>query len=266
MPFKVTPKKHSALVVSQISESPQTLDKSGLWRDPAWQAIGVVVAVVIALLSALVGWKRSRRKNLSYSVISVVKILNLEESVKARVQITYESMPIQNLYLMVIRFTNSGNTPIPPTDYFRPLSITLDKKSEILSTEVIRESPKKLGVVVSHTSHKVDISSVLLNQKDYFELKILATNLNDISVDGRVAGIRAISKKESQSSSNIWLPATVAIALTTAITTFMVLLTKFPTVGDILKVGAFIIAMVSSILMVSVQISEMLKDFLKRRN
>ena len=63
--------------------------------------------------------------------------------------------------------------------------------------EVLDQSPKNLGIVPSHTSQNVEIPKILLNQKDCFNLKVLVTNFKSLSIDGRIAGVKAIQERDS---------------------------------------------------------------------
>jgi len=191
---------HSSFI-AQVSASPSSINavssKPDFWRDPAWQSVGVIVAVVLALLTILVGWRQAQKKSLSYSIASKINVLDIEDSIKSKVQVTFESKPVQDLYLIVIKFINSGNIPIHPSDYYQPITITFDGLAEILSVEVLDQSPKNLGVVPSHTSQNVEIPKILLNQKDCFDLKVLVTNFQNLSIDGRIAGVKAIQERDS---------------------------------------------------------------------
>jgi hypothetical protein len=138
---------HSSLI-AQVSASPSpgnaVSSKPDFWRDPAWQSVGVIVAVALTLLTILIGWRQTQKKSLSYSVTSKVNVLDIEDSIKSKVQVTFESKPVQDLYLIVIKFINSGNTPIHPSDYYQPITITFNGSAEILSVEVLDQSPKRV--------------------------------------------------------------------------------------------------------------------------
>ena len=165
-------------------------------RDPAWQSVGVIVAVFLTLLTVFIGWQQTQRKSFSYSVTSKVNILDIEDDIRNKVQITFESKPIQDLYLIIIKFANSGNTPIKPDDYYRPVTISFGKGAEILSVEVMEQFPVNLGIVTSHTAQFLEVPKILLNQRDTFDLKILVTSFKNVTVDGRIAGIKSIEERD----------------------------------------------------------------------
>jgi hypothetical protein len=195
------PRTKRSSLIAQISTSTSSnnamSNKQDFWRDPAWQSAGVIVAVILFFLTILAGWKQNQKKSLSYSVISKISVLDIEDSIKSKVQVTFESKPVQDLYLVVIKFINSGNTPIHPNDYYQPITIAFDGTAEILSVEILDQSPKNLGVITSHTSQSVEIPKILLNQKDCFNLKVLVTNFQHLSVDGRIAGVKTIQERDN---------------------------------------------------------------------
>ncbi|MBD2533268.1 hypothetical protein H6G97_28330 [Nostoc flagelliforme FACHB-838] len=186
------------------------------WRDPAWQSIGVIVAILLTLLTIFIGWKQAQKKSFSYSISSKVNVLDIEDSIKSKIQVTFDSKPVKDLYLIIIKFVNSGNTPIQSNDYYQPVTIVFNRSAEILSVEILEQSPNNLGVVPVYTSQNIEIPKILLNQKDCFDLKVLVTNFQDLSVNGRIAGVKEIQEKDS---SNLEAYNKVVIALTAIVIT-----------------------------------------------
>lgn len=91
-----------------------------------------------------------------------------------------------------LKFINSGNVPITSNDYERQVSILLDGKSKILSAVVIEMEPNNLDPEVIIDDNRIKIKEILLNPKDTITLKILVSDLDTFSIDGRIIGIKAI--------------------------------------------------------------------------
>ena len=88
------PQTNQSSLIAQVSASPSSSNvasiKPDFWRDPAWQSVGVIVAVVLTLLTILIGWRQAQKKSLSYSVSSKINVLDIEDSIKSKVQVTFE--------------------------------------------------------------------------------------------------------------------------------------------------------------------------------
>ena len=217
-------------------------------------------------------------------MISKENILDVSDDIKGKVSITYESKPIRNLYLMILMFKNSGNVPILPNDYYRPLSISFGKTSEILSVEVVNQSPNNLDVVaVRQTKPKkqLEISSfhstaklndqevitlepILMNKNDFFRLKILVTGFQNLSVDTRISGIEKIIKEEKRNHAAYWtfqvLTMAASILLGYLLNLAYILIVSSQAFEDIFNVVAFIILTITILF----YLSEKLYDEIKR--
>ena len=225
--------------VPSVSPSPSIPGTTmiDILRDSAWWQAPTVFISIIALFLA---WRQYQRKSFSYSVISTVNILDISDDIKSKISVSFESKVIQNLYSVVIRFTNSGNTPILKNDYDHPVSISLGKMSEILSVEVLNQSPGDLGIKVDHsvqqhpnTSSSSSISQVsseeiiviepaLLNKRDSFDLKILATEFEYISVNARIVGVAKILKKVDVFDDKAKVELNVIVWIVTVFTTIII--------------------------------------------
>jgi hypothetical protein len=224
--------------LAQINSSPSNSGspKVDFWRDSAWQSVGVIVAILLTLLTTVINLIQSQRKSFSYKVISSENILDVATDIKEKVQIVFESKPIQDLFLVIIEFENSGNTLILPTDFHRLINISFGEEAEILSVEVQKQSPNDLGVEVkceskdrqtlakesnfsnsglhniSRIGDRIIVKPVLINVGDSFILKILVTSFSGIFIDGRIAGINQILEKDEYISRYMsalipWIPA-----------------------------------------------------------
>lgn len=166
---------------------------------------GLFIVVIIPLISIWIGWKQIQRKALSYEVISSSNILDIPSGFKDKLAIYYESKSIQQLYLIIIRITNTGNAPITISDYHKPISIGFGNKAEVLSFEILKQTPSNLGAVIkniqsSSAEYQVLVEPMLLNVNDSFTIKTLITRFKYINFDVRIAGVKSIKEMMSLSS------------------------------------------------------------------
>ena len=175
---------------------------SEILRDPIWQFIAVIIALMTIPVSIILYWKQRRRKALSYEIVSVTPLLSIKEEIKGKMRILFENKPVQQVYLILVKITNSGNLPISPSDYERAISLSFGEKGKILTAEVVETAPSSLQTSARIEGEKVVLDSNLLNQGDLVKLKILMSEFDgQISVDGCIAGVKDIresSKKFSQ--------------------------------------------------------------------
>lgn len=167
-------------------------------RDPWWQFIaGVAFAFVAIVVPILIYLKQRQRKALSYEILSRTPLLSIEEEVKGKLKILFNNNPAQDVHLVVVRIINSGNVQIVSDDYERPVSLDFGENTQIFTTEVSDANPKSLRPNVNIENTKVVLEPVLLNSRDSITLKMLVGQFDSqkqISVDGRIAGVKDIRK------------------------------------------------------------------------
>jgi len=161
-------------------------------RDPVWQFWGVLLALVSIVIPIIIYLLQRQKKALSYSLVSTTHLLTDHEEFEGKLQVLYEGQPAQNISLLILKFINSGNVPITSNDYERQVSILLGENSKILSAVVIEIEPKNLDAEVIIDDNRIRIKEILLNPKDAITLKILVSDLDTFSIDGRIIGIKAI--------------------------------------------------------------------------
>jgi hypothetical protein len=189
-----------------------------LLRDPIWQFLGFI----IGLLALVIGtWAslRGRAKKLTFEIISKTPLLNLNlDAADQRLKLSFRGKPLQNAEIALIKIINSGSTPIKPDDYEHPLRVMIGETSKILDAQVVQRSPNNLIVPLSSDeSTFLAIDPILLNSGDYFVIQAITTPQAEISVDGRIAGVKEIKTEVHKRKSRrvmttifIWV---VAIAI-----------------------------------------------------
>ena len=166
-----------------------------LLRDPAWQFVGVMLALAAVAVTVLVYWLQRQKKSLSYEVISKNELLTVREELEGRLQVLYEGQPARDICLLVVKLFNSGNVPVSASDYERPISLSTGASSKVLSGAVTAVDPENLAATIEIAESRVILDPILLNSKDSVTLKLLVSDFGgNLSVDGRVLGVRSISR------------------------------------------------------------------------
>ena len=168
-------------------------------RDPFWQFIGAVLALIAIAVSVVLYLLQRKRKVLAYEIVSRTPLLSVKEEVKGRVQITFDGQPVSDATMVILKLLNSGNVPILPFDFLRPVNIGFGKDAQILSAEIIETNPDNIEASVEVGAQTLTLVPVLLNGGDSVTLKVLLTRFEgDVDVNGRIVGVKQIqSVKEN---------------------------------------------------------------------
>jgi hypothetical protein len=168
-----------------------------LLRDPMWQFVGVLAAILGLGIAGISFLKTRQTKSLSYQVIADEPLLsvNLSGIIKGRVNITLDEQPVRRVNLILVRIINSGNQPISSKDYESPITINFGRMARVILAEVYEQNPDALRPLIKIQGSKVEISPILLNQGDWMKLKVMAADYNGpFRVDGRILGVKCIEE------------------------------------------------------------------------
>jgi hypothetical protein len=169
--------------------------------NPIWQFIlNVAIGFLTIIVSIIIFRKQVNQKGITYEIISNTPILSLKEDVRDRVQVLFDSKPIVNVRLVILKIWNSGNIPISPYEYHDPIRFEFGKNAEILDTDVLETVPTdnraKVKASLKLDKESVMLEPLLLNSKDSITLKFLLAGTQlagEIKVSSRIAGISKIT-------------------------------------------------------------------------
>jgi hypothetical protein len=148
-----------------------------------------VVAIIVGAIVAIVIYLKERsRKIFSFKLLSVTPLLSVNEELRGKVKITYESKPVEDVNLVLIEFINSGNEEILDTDYIEPITVSFGNESQILLSEVVEVKPSPFKIYANTDGRLVTLSKTTLNAGDCVTVKALVTKLESVSVNGRITG------------------------------------------------------------------------------
>ena len=167
-----------------------------LLQSPVWQFVGAILTLLAILLTLALYLKQRRRKALSYAVVSSSDLLSVEEEIRGRVKVLFDNAPVENVRLVIIKLWNSGEIPISKNDYESPIRIDLGQTNTVLSYEIIHKVPENLPVELSHRREGILLNQILLNSGDSITVKILVSGGLELSVGGRIQGVKEIAGTE----------------------------------------------------------------------
>jgi ABC-type amino acid transport system permease subunit len=175
-------------------------------RDPLWQFIAAIVGILLLIITIYFYFLQRQYKELSFEIISNTPILSKAKEIADKIQLLYDGKPVNNVNLIIIKITNSGNIPIIRTDYERPIAFYFDSKSKVLDAEVIKTVPDDLKIKLNTSNDKIILEPVLLNEADSLTLKIILSEYNGaIRPDARILGIKAILDKTNKGKNSLLL-------------------------------------------------------------
>lgn len=162
-------------------------------RDPIWQFIGAVLAIGAIAATLIVYRLQKNRKDLTYRVRSSTRVISVGEEIAGKLQITYEGIPITGAQLLVIEIANTGNLPVPSSDWETPITLRLKHGGVICSSELTATNPPNLEIKLKTDSEFVRIQPTLLNSGDSISIKLLITEFMEApEVEGRIIGVKQI--------------------------------------------------------------------------
>lgn len=169
-------------------------DIANALRDPLWQFAGVIIAIVTVAVLIFLSIHERNRKSIEYNMISSTPVLSISEGVEGKLKILFDEREVNQVQLIVIGVTNTGNVPITEDDYSHPIAISFGK-GKLLTVELMEKDPDDLDVLPVNQNDMVVINKVLLNQGDSFTLRALVAQFEDVvEVKGRIAGVQKIEQ------------------------------------------------------------------------
>jgi hypothetical protein len=166
-----------------------------LVRDPLWNFVGVVLAIIALLVTIVIFIVQRKKKRLSYQVISLTSLLGLKEEIAGKIKVLYEGNEVTNVHLFEIKLINTGNQPIASSDFERPICISFADVTTILTSEIYESNPKDIKGDLAVEGCSLAVKPLLLNPNDSLSIKTLISNFDgSFTVDGRIIGVRQITE------------------------------------------------------------------------
>jgi len=149
--------------------------------DAGWME--VLVGAIALFLSIFIYLNR-KKKSLSYEIISMYKLVSIDERIRGQLKVTLNGKPVKDLRLLLVKFTNNGNIPIAADDYERPLTLNFKSSTNIISADYLMSHPENLVTSLMVSQNKLSIAPMLMNEGDYFHIKVLLEKDEGSNKDG----------------------------------------------------------------------------------
>lgn len=169
------------------------------WRDPAWAAVGVLVAVVATFFAWWAVRAAWNRKALTYEIVANVPLLTVRQRTVNGLELLFKGLPIKDAQLVIVRLANTGRTAIESGHFEQKLSIVFDGGVNVLAADISSADPDDLllqaSVQIDEAGDAVHLAPLLLNAGDSFECKmVIDREAKAPQIFGRVVGVRKVTK------------------------------------------------------------------------
>jgi hypothetical protein len=177
-------------------------------RDPAWQFIGVLFALLAVVVSLWVFWRQQQVKRIHFAVERSANLLAIAEEVRHRIEVRYDDRTVSDLRVTEFSISNSGTIPIVPTDYVESMHFFFGQRAVVLSAEQISAVPHELAIQLSwHGNNssiedktRVRLEPVLLNAGDSIGIRCLVTQSDECRPEARIMGVPTIHRRPDRDS------------------------------------------------------------------
>lgn len=222
-------------------------------------AFGALVVGILTLGATIFIYLRQRtKKRLVYEVITNGALIttNYEIPEIQRIKIYLGERPVKDVKLVVLRFANIGNVPIRSVDIEEEVYLDFGSVAEIINAEVVEaiNDSLKTSIELKVNKGRITLSKFLLNDKDWFSLKLLINQFTEALPQprGRIIGIQDIELSVPEPTTrnerrNQLVKLLISIVLITEfVTAFMVLFLDqthdlFPFIASFIIMAIFIL-------------------------
>jgi hypothetical protein len=154
-----------------------------------------IVFVPASLLAIVIAyWTYEKQKIRKKLLVNVLEIVNLKNSnvIDDKLEFIYNQKSISEPIFWILRIENNGNSPIEKADFDTSLEISFKDETKIVSADIIQKEPNDVNIDLQIEEQKLTIKPMLLNQKDWFKIKIITEGRGMINATGRIKGIKKI--------------------------------------------------------------------------
>lgn len=166
----------------------------GFLRDPVWQFVGVLIALVAVSLSLWLGLRRTHRLAYEFRIDTLATVA---PTLAGQVQIVFRGEVVADVKLVLIRILNAGTQSIRTGDFEQAIRVSFGVAARVLSVQVEKRRPADLPVRptvevdAENSPTAIGVAPLLLNPGDFFTLKAFVSGGESApQFAGRVAGVK----------------------------------------------------------------------------
>lgn len=131
--------------------------------------------------------------------MQVTQLVNIHSEARDRITIHFEGEQIKQVHLIEVLLKNSGNVPIRPEDFERPITVQFEAGAMPLTVDMGGKTPSELTPEFQLIENGVQLQPLLLNAGDSLKLKILVRDFTgQIAFDYRIVGISQLVDARAQ--------------------------------------------------------------------
>lgn len=150
-------------------------------KDSAWQAIGAIIGLIALIVSTLVAYDIYTRSN-PVAHMTVRELYNFNpfsfsETMQERLTLLIDGREVESVRVYYYSISNSGRNPIRPSDFVKPIQVSVDKPWQLLAVDTDWSWPSDLEVKWNEVlTNTFEIEPLLLNPDDRFDVAFFLTN------------------------------------------------------------------------------------------
>ena len=190
-------------------------------RDPIWQGVGAILAIMSIALSVIVAYdiyqRSTQSAELSYTKQFYFNLLPFDDATEGKeIGLTINGVPVQSgLRIAYYSLSNSGSTAIRPEDYIKPIQVSVDEPWQPITAISGSTTPANLDVNWTRvTTNTFQMEPALLNPQDKIELLLFLIKADSpkteqmvepkIHWNARIANVKALKEiPASEADSNL---------------------------------------------------------------
>lgn len=168
-----------------------------------WSIVGAVAGVLAIAVAVFVFVfeRTTNSKNLTIELLSLSRLGTETVMSSGRdIELLVDGRVVPDIAVAHLLMSNTGGQPIRSGDFEEDLVIHFGNAQEILNVEETGSEPEQLDVQLSIQGTTVTFPGVLLNPRDWVELRVIFVPSEDDSgpvvLSGRVVGVKEIELRE----------------------------------------------------------------------
>lgn len=192
-------------------------------RDPVWQFVGALLALVAIGISVWVFLAQRPRKRLLIETVARVPLVTFGSKGIPNLRILFNDNPVENASVLLVRIENIGNVPILASDYEQQVTLQFEEGARVLNADIGETKPKHLPIDVEFSERSALIARSLLNPGDTLNCRVLVENSKgEYTAKARIVGVGEL---ETVRKPSFALPL-MAIASLAVIVSLVILMLK----------------------------------------
>jgi hypothetical protein len=172
--------------------------------SPAWTAAATLLALATIVLTLYLYRRGRSRKSLTFSQ-KATQLVSIHDEARGKIAINYEGEYVEQVFLIEVHLKNSGNEPVLPSDFLRPLTLELGKATA-MTVDLARAKPSGLSPIFEIEDHRVRLSPLLLNPGDELSFKVLLRDYErEPRLSYRIVGVsKLVDERELEQRREKW--------------------------------------------------------------